>query len=355
MKFNYAETRNPEHLLAVLGDCVATGAKEECSDRLSPEWLAKAKDAQVVALICDLTLGHVNVTVPDCGVEPFIPVPVLLAANLKPRLFKRALADGVWEKAALKSAYDIREFDGAFRLRFEWNGTREMRIDPDRRDLPVEKDKSLWIVRQDAGKTKGGLPLAFEAIGTYDIFRNIRTDGPCITLAGEGLASCTVFVIVGGEIAERIDDINVLADDITLDEIVAYTDAQVEYQRRCRKQFIRNLRDWLKSHPDTVKINIDPDCGFCVEQTHKHYDTVAATVLAVGVDKDGDLFFDTETEYDYDKTVYLADVAGYGVVVTDWEWALRYLLEHFKDPYEPEDYDDDDEEDEDETCEDRRI
>lgn len=352
-KFTYGKRRQASHLLETLGPAVIPEMREALSSKLKPRHLAKADDREIVGLIADLTGGLIHVSVPEREIA-FANIRELLASDPDPAVLHDVLSKGIWEYWAGKSQYDIEEFEGPFVVRFDWNGPHEIHIA--HKDITtIDGKEGRWYYMQKAGKTKGGLPLSFEVRGVYDIFCNLRTSGPCLTVTGEGTASCCVFVHIDGQVSERIDDVDVCEEDITLDEIVAYTDAQVEYQRRCRKQFIRNLRDWLKSHPDTVKINIDPDCGFCVEQTHKHYDTIAATVLAVGVDKDGDLFFDTETEYDYDKTVYLADVAGYGVVVTDWEWALRYLLEHFKDPYEPEDYDDDIEEDEDKTSEDGRI
>lgn len=346
IKFDYRKRRDASHILDAFGVVINPSAKKKIADLL-----AKADDKGIVEEIADFAedFGTLHVSVPKYGIA-FRPVSALLADDPAPAVLKEALSKGIWEIDTPKSFFDVREFDGPFRLRFDWNGPREVRIDPSDPNLDLSED-GLWYHQETAGTTKGGLTLVFEAFGTRDIFGNIRTSGSCLTRKGEQVACCGVFVVIDGQIAERIDDVDVCADDITLREITDYTDNHAKFQRRCREQFIRNLKDWLKVHPEKKMVDIDPDCGFCVEMSSKHWDTVCATILAVGIDEKGDLVFDTMTEYDNQVHVHLADDWAYGVIVTDWNWALRYLLEHFENPYEPDDENDNyDEDDVDESC-----
>ncbi len=67
-------------------------------------------------------------------------------------------------------------------------------------------------------------------------------------------------------------------------------------------------------------------------------------VVAVSLSKNDDVLFDLDLDYEVKKDQPLVFEKGWGVYITDWTYALLFLLQAFKDPYEPEDEEEDEDE-----------
>lgn len=111
----------------------------------------------------------------------------------------------IWE-----SKYDIKEFDGPFKVGFDWEGKRyEFEIKPE--ELDLEQDEDSWFHDRNTGQDGQGNKVSFEVWGTRDVFGNIRTSGPCIVHgAGVTTACLAVNVILNGNVIEQIDDVDIL-------------------------------------------------------------------------------------------------------------------------------------------------
>lgn len=125
----------------------------------------------------------------------------------------------------------------------------------------------------------------------------------------------------------------------TLDEIKAKIEEYSNICRECREMFKEKARQMVKDAP-RGKVFFDPDATFRVMVQHKHSDYTGDAV-AVSFADDGRILFDVASEYDYEKGLYLADDACYGVYVDDWAWALQVLLEHEQSAYEHEEEEND--------------
>ena len=132
--------------------------------------------------------------------------------------------------------------------------------------------------------------------------------------------------------------------DLSLAQIRRHTRNQREFENRCRDQFLRNAKDYIKAHPDLKdgRIHFDPLDSFT--GTWERYGCHEGVVVAVSLGKDGDVLFDLDLDYEVKKDQPLVFEKGWGVYITDWTYALLFLLQAFKDPYEPEDEEEDEDE-----------
>lgn len=126
--------------------------------------------------------------------------------------------------------------------------------------------------------------------------------------------------------------------NLTISALERYLKASGEMSRRCEKQFIRMAKAYIKKHPELKdkKIWFDPDATINGELDTKHGGSWVGNIIAVGFDKKGHITFDISTEYDLQKDVPSVFESGYGVYLEDWVYALKVLLRHFEEPYDPE-------------------
>ncbi len=126
------------------------------------------------------------------------------------QLMEDALYQGIWETGVEKSEYDVKEFDGPFKVGFDWNGNRyEFPVPLDTLDLVQDEDS--WFHYEPAEPTEDGEEVIFEVWGTKDVFGNIRTSGPCLVKgSGNRIACLGVNVTVDGDVEEQIDDVDIL-------------------------------------------------------------------------------------------------------------------------------------------------
>lgn len=127
--------------------------------------------------------------------------------------------------------------------------------------------------------------------------------------------------------------------NLTLAQVERYNTLKTGMDSRCREQFIRNAKTWLRKHPEAGgRIPIDPDHTF-TGQYERHGAALIADVTAVSFDADGCVLFDITGNYVNERNVPDIFDRGYGLYVEEWPWALQILLEHLEDPYVPKEDD----------------
>lgn len=138
--------------------------------------------------------------------------------------------------------------------------------------------------------------------------------------------------------------------DFTLEELQDIFKVINNLSKRCREQFKRNLRDYLKEHPELKdgKVRFNPDNTFQVERDLKHGCDIVCDVVAAGIDDEGKVVLDLEGENYTEKEVHLHGEVCYGAYVEDWAYALEILLKTMADPYIPWDEEEEEEKEEEE-------
>lgn len=178
------------------------------------ESLATMCEADIVRFLSDAAGDTLRVTIPGRKDCVFITARELSGKLIREdnyqKLISDALRKGIWETGTDKSDYDVKEFDGPFKVGFWWNRKRyELEIAQD--SLDIEQDEDTWFHYKDAGTADNGSHVIFEVWGTKDVFGNIRTSGPCLVHGSDVRTACIgVNVIVDGNVEEQIDDVNIL-------------------------------------------------------------------------------------------------------------------------------------------------
>ena len=128
-------------------------------------------------------------------------------------------------------------------------------------------------------------------------------------------------------------------DTLSVSELENYLRLGSTMYRKCHEQFLDTAKSYIAEHPDLKdhKIWFDPDSTFTGELDHKHGTTQVGDILAVGFDENGKILFDISAEYDLLRNEHSISDCCYGVYIEDWAFALKVLLEHIDEPYEPED------------------
>ena len=85
--------------------------------------------------------------------------------------------------------------------------------------------------------------------------------------------------------------------DLSLAQIRRHTRNQREFENRCRDQFLRNAKDYIKAHPDLKdgRIHFDPLDSFT--GTWERYGCHEGVVVAVSLSKNDDVLFDLDLDY----------------------------------------------------------
>jgi hypothetical protein len=126
--------------------------------------------------------------------------------------------------------------------------------------------------------------------------------------------------------------------NLTLAQIERYNKTRDEMDSRCREQFIRNARTWLRRHPEAGgRIPLDPNATFQGCRTTKYGGSYPGDIVAVSFDAEGRVLFDHHDESGTEKDLHCTLNTENGVYVEDWPWALQILLEHLEAPYVPND------------------
>ena len=181
---------------------------------LMAESLATMCEADIVRFLSDAAGDTLRVTIPGRKDCVFITARELNGKLIRESDYRKLISDalrkGVWETGADKSEYNVEEFNGPFRVGFDWNNRRhEFEIDTDKLDL--EQDEDTWFHYEDAGRTEDGNHVTFEVWGTKDVFGNIRTSGPCLVHGSSVRTACVgVNVTVNGNVEEQVDDVDIL-------------------------------------------------------------------------------------------------------------------------------------------------
>ncbi len=132
--------------------------------------------------------------------------------------------------------------------------------------------------------------------------------------------------------------------ELTLAQIRRHTRNQREFENRCMDQFLRNAKDYITTHPELKDGRIYFDPGDSFTGIWERYGCHEGMIVAVSLNKQGKVRFDLDLDYEIKKDQPLVFKEGWGVNITDWTYALLYLLEAFKNPYVPEDEEEEEDE-----------
>ena len=126
---------------------------------------------------------------------------------------------------------------------------------------------------------------------------------------------------------------------LTLQEVRELIKSRGEVNCSCKEQFEEQARNYVQTHPESKdkKIWIDPDNSFYCEFESQHGVACIGDVVAIHFDNKGRMRFDVSTEFDLFQDVLSREDSKRGFYLDDWPDALRVLLEHLEEPYEPED------------------